>query len=112
MSLEQLTAGVLRVMTPLGPRYLQLSFVQRLYLLWVFRHFQTLPVSVLSSRQLRVVEALCEKNGFVALGGVALDTPLVGTLEQRPPIPETPPRRPSASVTDSVMPLAANARRQ
>ena len=58
MWLEKLASGVLRVLTPLGPRYLQPSFAQRLYLLWVFRNFQTLPVKVLTSRQRRRVESM------------------------------------------------------
>jgi len=36
MWMEKLAQGVLRVLTPLGPRYLNPSFAQRLYLLWIF----------------------------------------------------------------------------
>src|SRR5256885_1692056 len=57
MWLEKLSSGVLRVLTPLGPRYLNPSLAQRLYLIWVFRHFETLPVKVLSSRQRRMIES-------------------------------------------------------
>ena len=113
MWLEKLASGVLRILTPLGPRYLKPSFAQRLYLLWVFRNFQTLPVKVLSSRQLRLIEAMCAADQFVSFGIGVEDAPLLGTLEQRPPIPESkPPRRPSSSVADSVAPFAADARRR
>src|SRR5207237_1036313 len=41
---EKLSAGVLRILTPLGPRYLKPSLSQRVYLLWVFRHFEKLQL--------------------------------------------------------------------
>ena len=113
MWLEKLLSGVLRILTPLGPRYLKPSFAQRLYLLWIFRNFQTLPVKVLTSRQQRLVESMCAENRFVSFGVGVDDAPLLGTLEQRPPIPESvSSRRPSTSVADSVAPFAADARRR
>ena len=113
MWLEKLVSGVLRILTPLGPRYLKPSFAQRLYLLWVFRNFHTLPVKVLTSRQLRLIESMCAADQFVSFGIGVEDAPLLGTLEQRPPIPESmPPRRRSSSVADSVAPFAADARRR
>jgi len=114
MWLEKLFAGVLRVHTPLGPRYLKPSFRQRLYLLWVFRNFQTLPLKVLSHRQQNLIEAMCDENRFVSWGIGFDDAPLLGTLEQRPPVSSrpAPPRRPSASVNDAVTPFAAEARRR
>lgn len=114
MWLEKLLAGVLRVHTPLGPRYLKPSFLQRLYLLWVFRNFQTLPLKVLSARQQNLIEAMCDENRFVSWGIGFDDAPLLGTLEQRPPVPShpMPPRRPSTSVESAVAPFAAEARRR
>lgn len=113
MWLEKLASGVLRVLTPLGPRYLKPSFAQRLYLLWIFRNFQTLPVKVLTSRQLQLIESMCDAGQFVSFGVGVDDAPLLGTLEQRPPVPEAaPPRRPANSVTDSVAPFATETRRR
>jgi hypothetical protein len=113
MWLEKLSYGVLRLMTPLGPRYLRPSLGQRLYLLWVFRNFQTLPLKVLSARQQRLIEALCEQNRFVSMGVGVDDAPLLGTLEQRPPVPSGQAiRRPNASVADTVAPFATDVRRQ
>jgi len=111
MWMEKLSFGVLRVLTPLGPRYLNPSFAQRLYLLWIFRNFETLPVKVLSQRQQRWVDAMCASHGFVSVlepNGL-MDTPLLGTLEQRPPV--TPSRRPDRSVSDAVSPFAADSQR-
>jgi hypothetical protein len=108
MWLEKLASGVLRILTPLGPRYLGPSFAQRLYLIWVFRHFETLPIKVLSPRQRRMIESMCANNQFVSLGLEMDETPLLGTLEQRPPVPATVPRRPSSSVRDAVGAIAAD----
>jgi hypothetical protein len=108
MWLEKLSSSVLRVLTPLGPRYLNPSFAQRLYLMWIFRHFDTLPVKVLSSRQRHMIEAMCANNQFVTLAFE--DVPVLGTLEQRPPVPEPAlARRPSNSVRESVGPITADA---
>jgi len=113
MWIEKLLFGVLRVLTPLGPRYLKPSFAQRLYLVWVFRNFPTLPVKVLSSRQRRFVEKMWMQDRFVSFGLGVDDAPLLGTLEQRPPVSEAlPRRRPVSAVTDAVAPFAADTRRQ
>lgn len=112
MWMEKLFGGVLRVLTPLGPRYLMPSFLQRIYLLWIFRHFHTLPVKVLTRHQLRMVDALCAGNRFVSLpqSDALEDSPILGTLEQRPPVEAQtlPPRRPSASVSGAVATFAAD----
>jgi hypothetical protein len=107
MWMEKLSYGVLRVLTPLGPRYLNPSFAQRLYLLWIFRNFETLPVKVLSVRQQQRIDAMCVRHGFVQVleRGLA-DTPLLGTLEQRPPVAPTP--RTDRNVSGAVSPFAAD----
>ena len=47
MWIEKLTEGVLELDTPIGPRYVELNFAQRAYLLWTFRNFFSLfPTSV------------------------------------------------------------------
>ena len=103
MWLEKLSFGVLRVLTPLGPRYVNPSFVQRLYLLWIFRNFHTLPAKVLSPRQQRRIDRICAQHGFVSLLELH-ELAILGTLEQRPPLESESlaPRRPSQSVS-SVM---------
>jgi len=104
--MEKLFFGVLRVLTPLGPRYLNPSFAQRLYLLWIFRHFETLPIKVLNPRQQRRIEAMCARQGFVSVleANELVDTRLLGTFEQRPPV--VPPRPPNRTVTDTEAPFA------
>ena len=112
MWVEKLFSGVLRVSTPLGPRYLNPSFSQRVQLIWLFRHFQTLPIKVLSSRQRLMIEAMCVNNQFIPPAGRLNDAPILGTLEQRPPAPDIVPRRRAAGpVGDPVAHLAADIRR-
>jgi len=113
MWLEKLFSGVLRVLTPLGPRYLKPTFIQRLYLLWVFRNFPSLPVKVLTTRQGRLIESMSADDKFISFGVGLDDAPLLGTLEQRPPIPDAlPPRLANGSVSDSVAPFAPRGERQ
>jgi hypothetical protein len=85
MWLEKLLDGVLRINTPLGPRLMKPSFSQRLYLLWIFRNFHTLPAAVLSGQQRRI-DRMCRKHGFFSqFARVGWeDFVLLGTLEQRP----------------------------
>jgi len=93
---KKLSAGVLRILTPLGPRYLKPSFSQRIYLLWVFRHFEKLPLQVLSRRQQRLIRDLYAAQRFVSL--LQEDAAILGTLERRPPAdPEATPSRSRAS---------------
>ena len=103
MLLDKMYAGVLRVLTPLGPRYIQPTFSQRLLLIWTFRHFDVLPLQVLTSWQQSLIDTLCIRQKFVAMQPVSdgENVPVIGTVERRPPveIEPLPPRRPNARVT-------------
>lgn len=114
MWMEKLVQGVLRVLTPLGPRYVRPTFLQRIYLMWIFRNFAALPATVLTPYQRRRIERMCERHGFVSMQvpEELLDIPVVGTLEQRPAMePQNlPPRRSPGSVSDAVSPFAADQR--
>jgi hypothetical protein len=104
MWMEKLSDGTLRVLTPLGPRYIKLTFWQRLYLIWTFRHFDVLPQQVLSGRQQNLIDSLCASQGFIVLRQ-GNEAPIIGTVERRPPIlvDETPLRRKgTARVTESA----------
>jgi hypothetical protein len=106
MWIRKLTEGVLRITTPLGPRYLRPSWAQRIYLLWVFRHFQILPLQVLNRKQQKLVETLCARQRFVSMPPVVTleDAPILGTVERRPPveIESLPPRRPASGVSEAA----------
>ena len=68
MGISKLRWGVLRLVTPVGPRYVQPTFWERVYLLWVFRHFEALPQNVLSGRARRLIEDLCMRQHSGAHG--------------------------------------------
>ncbi len=109
MWLEKVSQGVLCVLTPTGPRYVRPSLAERLYLLWIFRNFSTLPVKVLSRRQQRWINRLCAKYGFLSSLGFS-EAMLIGTLEQRPPVElgNLRLRRPSQGVSDAMTRFAAD----
>ncbi|HTT17564.1 MAG TPA: hypothetical protein VMG82_01385 [Candidatus Sulfotelmatobacter sp.] len=113
MFIEKLAAGVVQVQTPIGPRYVTLSFLQRIYFLWVFRNFPILPHAVLSGRQQRMIDRMCSEQVFAShpyVDGME-DVPVIGTIERRPAVgtQPLPPRRPVASEPN---PLAAEVRQQ
>ena len=100
MLIEKLAAGVVRVQTPLGPRYIVPSFLQRIYLLWMFRNFPILPHAVLSTRQQRLLDRMCNESVASFAYAYGFDElPLIGTIEHRPAIgtESLPPRRPVAN---------------
>lgn len=114
MVLEKLVAGVVQVQTPIGPRYVMPSFLQRVYLLWMFRNFANLPHAVLSRRQQRMIDRMCSEQSFASMAYTNYmdEAPVIGTIEHRPPIAvETlPPRRPAQSTASAG--LAAEARQR
>ncbi len=88
MSIDKLSDGVLCIVTPLGPRYLRPNFWDRLHLMWIFRHFHRLPQQVLSPREQRFIDNLCQSDQFVSglrLNGLE-EAPVIGTLEHRVPV--------------------------
>ena len=101
MWIDKLAGGVVRVQTPIGPRYVMPSFFQRVHLVWMFRNFPILPHAVLSGRQQRMVDQLCSEQPFesMAYSGDGMDeAPVIGTVERRPPVSTAlPPRRPVVS---------------
>jgi hypothetical protein len=114
MWIEKLSDGVVQVQTPIGPRYLMPSFLQRVYFLWMFRHFPILPHAVLSTGQQRMIDRLCSEQRFVSMAyadGME-DAPVIGTVERRPRMgPDSlPPRRPVVSEGSSA--LAAEVRQR
>jgi hypothetical protein len=110
MWIEKLSGGVLRVLTPVGPRYIRPQLSQRIYLLWIFRHFAMLPLQVLNQRQQELIDALCAKHRFVSSPPPVelADSPVLGTVEwrARTEVAVLPPSRPNQSVRAAVAGLA------
>jgi hypothetical protein len=84
MWIEKLIDGVVRILTPVGPRYIRLTLSQRLYFIWIFRHFDKLPQQVLSQRQQRFIDHLCVEQRFISLPSSMDEAPIIGTLERLP----------------------------
>jgi len=105
MWIEKLADGVLEVDTPIGPRYVQPSFLQRAYLIWIFRNFFSLPQQVLRPRECRLIDRLWSENKFVSLSVVGEpDRPVIGRIERRlqPQAEVAPVRKPAASAASAV----------
>ena len=108
MWIEKLADGVVRVQTPIGPRYVMPSFWQRVYLVWMFRNFPILPHAVLSRRQQRMIDRMCSEQRFASMAYAdGMDeAPVIGTVERRPAMgaEQLPPRRPAAGQSsDSIV---------
>jgi len=86
MWIEKLADGVVEVDTPIGSRYVQPNFTQRIYLLWTFRHFSSLPLQVLRPREARLIDRLWRENKFVSVSAQgAPEKPVIGRIERRVP---------------------------
>jgi hypothetical protein len=112
MWIEKLADGVVQVQTPIGPRFVIPSFLQRVYLLWMFRNFPILPHAVLSGRQQRMIDRMCGEQRFASMlyANEFDKAPVIGTIERRPVIgSELPPRRPVARQSSA---LAAEVRQR
>ena len=110
MWIDKLADGVVRVQTPIGPRYVMPSFRQRLYLLWMFRNFPILPHAVLSARQQRMIDRMCAEQRFASMAYAdGMDeAPVIGTIERRPPVrTELPPRKSVAREGSGALPAEA-----
>ena len=101
MWIDKLADGVVRIITPVGPRYIQLTFAQRAYFLWIFRHFDKLPQQVLTAQQQRFIDQLCVEQRFISLPSTIDETPVIGTLERLPLIQVEETKRPAGSVKDA-----------
>jgi hypothetical protein len=107
MWMGKLAGGVLRVVTPLGPRYISPSFQQRILLLWIFRHFHNLPQQVLSGWQQSLIDTLCADHTFVSLppDRIFEEAPIIGTIERHATaqVREFPSHRVPSGLSDSAI---------
>jgi len=84
MWINKLFGGVLELETPIGPRFLDLNFFERVRLLWTFRNFLSLPQQVLQPSELRLIERLTNENRFVSKSAIAEhDIPIIGRVERQ-----------------------------
>jgi hypothetical protein len=83
MWIDKLFGGVLELETAIGPRFLDLNFLERVRLLWTFRNFLSLPQQVLRPNELRLIDRLTNENRFVSRSTIAAhDRPVIGRVER------------------------------
>jgi hypothetical protein len=83
MLIEKICRGVLAVETDCGLRYLQLSPLERIRLLWTFRNFRLLPEEVLKRHERTLIDMLYRQGKFLRNGNGHGDLSqiCVGTVE-------------------------------
>jgi hypothetical protein len=81
MLISKLRSGILCLESPLGDRHIRPNFLQRLQLMWLFRHFSIVPVTVLTRTQTELIENLRAEGQFVHADSETLDMFLLGTIE-------------------------------
>ena len=82
MLLDKLQSDLLAYETEQGSAHVRVSGRQRLYLLWTFRNFNSLPVKSLNARQQRLVENLYLRNSGRFLPSHPGRDAVVGTVEK------------------------------
>src|SRR5205814_8470689 len=96
--LQKIRTGLLELRTPSGLLYVSPTFSQRLYLLWIFRHFHSLSRRVLGRRQQEFIDKLSQTA--VILEHHVARVSIIGAVESVGNI--TPRTRPS------TLPIAYN----
>lgn len=110
MWIEKLIDGVLELETPIGPRYVQPNLLQRVFLMWTFRNFSSLPQQVLRPSERELIARLRNENRFVSLRAVgSREAPIIGRVERRAPvqaevvaISSSPVRKPASAASPAA----------
>jgi hypothetical protein len=71
--------GVLVVVTSSGTWYVKPSALERISLLWIFRHFRDLPANVLNARDQKVIESVAFRGKRVRYSDE-----VIGRVDWRP----------------------------
>jgi TonB family protein len=104
---EKIRAGLVELRTPLGSVYVTPSFWQRVYLVWTFRNFRTLPKQVLNRRQQHLIDKLCRAP--ILSRNRPLGSSLIGAVENV--LLPQPKVEPSPSM-DNLVERKTSARRE
>jgi TonB family protein len=77
---QKLRTGIVELRTDVGPRYVTLSLWERIYLLWTFRNFHSLPKQVLNRRQQQLIDELC-RSAMAERNGASPGDSIIGVVE-------------------------------
>lgn len=77
---QKLRTGIVELRTDVGPLYVTLSLRERIYLLWTFRNFHSLPKQVLNRRQQQLIDELC-RSAMAERNGASPGDSIIGVVE-------------------------------
>jgi len=77
---QKIRTGLVELRTQIGSVYVSPSFWERIYLLWTFRNFHSLPKQVLNRHQQQLIDKLC-RAAIVSRNGPIARTSIIGTVE-------------------------------
>lgn len=77
---QKLRTGIVELRTDVGPLYVTLSLRERIYLLWTFRNFHSLPKQVLNRRQQQLIDELC-RSATAERNGASPGDSIIGVVE-------------------------------
>jgi TonB family protein len=77
---QKLRTGIVELRTDVGPLYVTLSLRERIYLLWTFRNFHTLPKQVLNRREQQLIDELC-RSAMAERNGASPGDSIIGVVE-------------------------------
>jgi TonB family protein len=97
---QQIRNGFIELRTHTGPAYVSPSFWERIYLLWTFRNFHSLPRQVLNRRQQQLIDKLC-RAAIVNQNRLIARASIIGTVENVQLLPDYK-TQPAASTSKVV----------
>jgi TonB family protein len=77
---QKIRTGLVELRTHIGSVYVSPSFWERIYLLWTFRNFQSLPKQVLNRHQQHLIDKLC-RAAIVSRNGPIAGASIIGAVE-------------------------------
>jgi outer membrane biosynthesis protein TonB len=77
---QKIRMGLIELRTDIGPVYVRPSFWERIYLLWTFRHFRSLPQLVLNRHQRQLIDRL-SRTALASRNESISRTSIIGAVE-------------------------------
>jgi hypothetical protein len=77
---QKIRTGLIELRTDIGPVYVRPSFWERIYLLWTFRHFRSLPQLVLNRHQRQLIDKL-SRTAITSRNEPISRTSIIGAVE-------------------------------
>ena len=101
---QKIRTGLVELRTHIGSVYVSPSFWERIYLLWTFRNFQSLPKQVLNRHQQHLIDKLC-RAAIVSRNGPIARARIIGAVENVHLMPDR--KTEAAAPTSKLVELGA-----